>query len=437
MGIVSGPGLRVAGEKGSLGIDPSSGTVTIPEEQNESSYTIVVDFATSDFVVELPPSGSRSEFSITFITTDDSALEDNPDWTYSPADGDMLLNAADVNSAWSVDKSVSGAVVRFIPISFPGWLMYPEVFDVGAGYSFNSPLDETGGTVSMPAATSGQDGYATSTQITKLDGIESGAEVNEVASVFGRTGAITASDGDYAGSQVTFTDSGLTVVTGVNRVQAALGVVDAALAARYTKTQTDALIEAVKVLPSSRVNAGSTIATPLVRTQTNSASTIAISAGTAVIAPTKTMSQTISTLYIIVSATSLTGSQAVEIALYSEATDGGPGAKVWGQNITVGTSTGTLSAGSLSLSLPNSGCYIQVLNVSGNAGSVTLRSGIVTTSGRQFGTMGNANWSSVYTVTGLAAAPSDYSSYKYRTGTTTGVLNVDAATTFPIVGALV
>ena len=41
----------------------------------------------------------------------------------------------------------------------------------------------------------------------KLAGIEAGAEVNTVASVFGRTGAVLAGSGDYDASQITETGS--------------------------------------------------------------------------------------------------------------------------------------------------------------------------------------------------------------------------------------
>ncbi len=47
------------------------------------------------------------------------------------------------------------------------------------------------------------DGRNVSTDGTKLDGIESGAEVNDVDTVFGRTGAVAAADGDYVIGQIT------------------------------------------------------------------------------------------------------------------------------------------------------------------------------------------------------------------------------------------
>jgi hypothetical protein len=52
-------------------------------------------------------------------------------------------------------------------------------------------------TLSIPAATASVDGYATSTQIAKLDGIESGADVTDATNV-AAAGAVM--DSDFAGS---------------------------------------------------------------------------------------------------------------------------------------------------------------------------------------------------------------------------------------------
>ena len=67
------------------------------------------------------------------------------------------------------------------------------------------PMVSSGGTtpaLSIPAATASVAGHATATQITKLDGIETGAEVNDVTTVFGRTGAIVAVANDYNISEI-------------------------------------------------------------------------------------------------------------------------------------------------------------------------------------------------------------------------------------------
>lgn len=54
------------------------------------------------------------------------------------------------------------------------------------------------------------DGRDVAADGSKLDGIESGAQVNDVDSVFGRTGTVTAQSGDYAASQVVNDASGVT-----------------------------------------------------------------------------------------------------------------------------------------------------------------------------------------------------------------------------------
>lgn len=76
------------------------------------------------------------------------------------------------------------------------------VASVGA----SSPLASTGGanpSISIQASTAGQNGYMSSTDKAKLDGIASGAQVNAVTTVFGRTGAITADAGDYTVQKIT------------------------------------------------------------------------------------------------------------------------------------------------------------------------------------------------------------------------------------------
>lgn len=64
----------------------------------------------------------------------------------------------------------------------------------------SSPLASTGGStpnISIQAATSGQHGYMSSTYAGKLDGIASGAQVNQATTVFGRSGAVVAVADDY------------------------------------------------------------------------------------------------------------------------------------------------------------------------------------------------------------------------------------------------
>jgi hypothetical protein len=63
-----------------------------------------------------------------------------------------------------------------------------------------SPITSSGGStpaIGIPAATGSVHGYMSSTDKSKLDNIEASADVNDVDSVFGRTGAVVAVANDY------------------------------------------------------------------------------------------------------------------------------------------------------------------------------------------------------------------------------------------------
>ena len=78
--------------------------------------------------------------------------------------------------------------------------------------SVTAPLTKTGTTavsLDINNATTGADGAMSASDKSKLDGIASGAQVNAVTSVFGRTGAVTANTGDYTVQKI----SGITVST--------------------------------------------------------------------------------------------------------------------------------------------------------------------------------------------------------------------------------
>jgi hypothetical protein len=78
----------------------------------------------------------------------------------------------------------------------------------------SAPVVSSGGVtpqISMAAATSSVNGYMSSAYASKLDGIEASADVNDVDSVFGRTGAVVAVANDYNITDidgVTISDSG-------------------------------------------------------------------------------------------------------------------------------------------------------------------------------------------------------------------------------------
>jgi hypothetical protein len=74
------------------------------------------------------------------------------------------------------------------------------------------PITSTGGStpaIGIPAATGAVNGYMSSTDKSKLDNIEANAEVNDVSSVFGRTGAVVAQANDIEFSDL----DGVTVST--------------------------------------------------------------------------------------------------------------------------------------------------------------------------------------------------------------------------------
>lgn len=78
----------------------------------------------------------------------------------------------------------------------------------------SAPVVSSGGStpqISMAAVTGSVDGYMVAADKTRLDNMETGAEVNDVDSVFGRTGAVVAVANDYNIDEidgVTISDSG-------------------------------------------------------------------------------------------------------------------------------------------------------------------------------------------------------------------------------------
>lgn len=78
--------------------------------------------------------------------------------------------------------------------------------------SVTAPLTKTGTTavsLDINNATTGADGAMSAADKSKLDGIASGAQVNTVTSVFGRTGAVVAATNDYNITQI----DGVTIST--------------------------------------------------------------------------------------------------------------------------------------------------------------------------------------------------------------------------------
>lgn len=87
-----------------------------------------------------------------------------------------------------------------------------------------------GGGTQHAVATTTVAGFMSASDKTKLNGIEAGAEVNVVTSVFGRTGAVVAVAGDYTSTHITNASGvdGATVTIALNNLQAAIEGVEAA-----------------------------------------------------------------------------------------------------------------------------------------------------------------------------------------------------------------
>lgn len=146
------------------------------------------DFSGADISVETTSSGR------------DSSIIDVP--AGAKTQEFVLLRAAGVNGNGSGSPAVSfpRAVIELTAVSAPG----------GGGSGVASFNDRTGSvspatddyTFDQIAETTGRKAF-TATLKTKLDGVEPGAQVNTVASVHGRTGAVGAANGDYTTAQLT------------------------------------------------------------------------------------------------------------------------------------------------------------------------------------------------------------------------------------------
>jgi hypothetical protein len=151
---------------------------------------------------------------------------------------------------------------------------------------------------------------------------------------------------------------------------------------------------------------------PLVPYETGTAPTaVAIAAGGLYYWPFSGLSAitAFASLIIDVTATALTGSQTITVGIWSDHTDNGPGASLWSEAITVGTTTGVIQKTGLSRPRPSDG-WIGVHNPSGNAGSVTLR--MASPSNDRTWLLGSAvgNRPALIKTAGGAAWPSDMSS---------------------------
>lgn len=151
---------------------------------------------------------------------------------------------------------------------------------------------------------------------------------------------------------------------------AAVGVATAAARADHVH-EAPAPDHSPGVISAARIAGGFATGTPLFAF--TSSTTVAVATGTMVVAYGNRYARTdLVGLSINVSASSLTAGQTLTVVCYALDSDGLPtGSPVWSETITVGTSTGWLSTGTIARALPSQ-YAIGILNPSGNAGSVTL-----------------------------------------------------------------
>lgn len=164
----------------------------------------------------------------------------------------------------------------------------------------------------------------------------------------------------------------------------------------------------------------------------NRLGTMLVAAGVQIFYHAVHTGQTLTSLYIGVSATGLSAGQGVQVACYNEAADGGPGTRAWVQTLTVGTSTGAIGATGLSLAMPNGKCWITFLNLSTNAGTVTVRrvdftESEIFTPAAPVIAYGN--------MTGIATSSADLTSTKFSVSPSSTVIGHGTYTQFPLIGA--
>lgn len=190
-------------------------------------------------------------------------------------------------------------------------------------------------------------------------------------------------------------------------------------------------IAGVDLMPQSRwAGTGAEMMTPLVPAQ-GGPTTLAISAGQMILSRSRHTGQTVQTLRIAVSATSLSAGQSVEVACYKQF-QGGPGDLIWSQSITVGASTGNVAATGLSKVMPIGECWISILNPSGNAGSVTLRAATAPATGAPIDFQ-NGSFPAVFNRTGVASS-ANLGSNTFRAAIASTEIS-QLGNSFPIIGA--
>lgn len=174
----------------------------------------------------------------------------------------LTSNGAGAEPTW---QAAGGGSTTFIALTdTPGAYVADNIVSVNAGATaliFTTSISNAqhgmqGGGSLHAAATGLSSGFMASGDKSKLDGIEPLAEVNDVDSVFTRTGAVVAAASDYAASQVT-NDSGVAgafVDDALDTLAAASAPVDSVF------TRTGAVVAAASDYDASQVDNDSNIA---------------------------------------------------------------------------------------------------------------------------------------------------------------------------------
>jgi len=118
------------------------------------------------------------------------------------ADGDY-----DLGELGDVDLSTAAPVNgQFLAYDGANWVPGDVVSSVDLGYTASATdgtvTNSAGADATVPLVTGADAGLMAPADKTKLDGIQAGAEVNAVDSVFGRTGAVIGAEGDYSLDQL-------------------------------------------------------------------------------------------------------------------------------------------------------------------------------------------------------------------------------------------
>lgn len=186
--------LGLSGQKGDWTIRSDSGAVWIITGEDPS---VIGGWTQLSYPAAPVASVAGKTGTVTLVVGDISGA--------APLASPALTGSPTAPTASSSDNSTKIATTAFVKAQ--GYVTTSGVTSITA----SSPLALAGSpaspTISIGAASSGSNGYMSSTDKSKLDGIESGAQVNTVASVAGKTGTVTLAKGDVGLGNVANVDT--------------------------------------------------------------------------------------------------------------------------------------------------------------------------------------------------------------------------------------